>query len=43
MEKIWLKKEEQWDMNQLEQEILIAANQIKTFDYTFVHCGYVWN
>ena len=30
-------------MNQLKQEILIAAIQIKTFDSTFVHCVYVWN
>ena len=43
IKKLWLKKDEQWDMNQLKQEILIAAIQIKTFDSTFVHCVYVWN
>ena len=43
MEKIRLKKEEDWDLNRLEQEIMIAANQIERFDETFIHCGYQWN
>jgi hypothetical protein len=40
MEKIWLKKEENWDLNRLEWEITLAANQIKRFEETFIHCGY---
>ncbi len=28
-EKIWLEKEDHWDMNRLEQEIKTAAHQIK--------------
>ena len=43
MEKIWLKKEDNWEMNWLEQEIKMAAHQIKRFDETFIHCGYTWN
>jgi hypothetical protein len=43
MEKIRLKKEDNWDMNWLEQEIKTAAHQIKRFDETFIHCGYTWN
>jgi hypothetical protein len=43
MEKIWLNKEENWDMNHLEHEIMLAANQIGSFDTTFQHCGYRWN
>ncbi len=44
MEKIWLRKEEtSWDMNRLEQEISLAANQIKRFKEMFIHCGYQWN
>jgi len=43
MEKIRIKKEENWDLNRLEQEIMIAANQIVRFDDTFIHCGYQWN
>jgi len=43
MERIWLKKEDDWDVNRLEQEIMIAANQIENFDTTFQHCGYKWN
>jgi transposase len=39
-EKIWLKKEEDSNMNRLEHEILLAANQIERFDETFMHCGY---
>ncbi len=42
MNKLRMKKEEDWTMNQLEQEIMIAANQISTFDSTFVHCSYRW-
>jgi hypothetical protein len=40
MEKIRLKKEEDWNMNRLEHEILLAANQIERFEETFIHCGY---
>ncbi len=43
MEKIWLKKEENWDLNRLEHEITLAANQIKRFEESFIHCGYHWN
>jgi hypothetical protein len=43
MEKIRIKKEENWDLNRLEQEIMIAANQIVRFGDTFIHCGYQWN
>jgi hypothetical protein len=43
MDKLRLKKEEDWTMNWLEQEIMIAANQISKFDSTFVHCGYRWD
>ncbi len=31
MEKIRFKKEDDWDMNRLEQEIKMAAHQIKRF------------
>jgi len=40
MEKIRVKKEEDWNMNRLEHEILLAANQIERFEETFIHCGY---
>jgi hypothetical protein len=40
MEKIRLKKEENWDMNCLEHEIMLAANQIGSFDTTYQHCRY---
>jgi hypothetical protein len=40
MGKIWLKKEEDWDMNRLEHEIMLAAYQIISFDTSFQHCGY---
>jgi len=43
MEKIWLKKEENWDLNRLEHEIALAANQIKRFEESCIHCGYHWN
>ena len=43
MEKIRLKKEEDWDLNRLEHEITLAANQIKRFEESFIHCGYHWN
>jgi hypothetical protein len=43
MEKIRLKKEENWDLNRLEHEITLAANQIKRFEESFIHCGYHWN
>ena len=43
MEKIRLKKEEDWDLNRLEHEITLAANQIKRFEESFIHCGYNWN
>ena len=43
MERIRLKKEDDWDINRLEQEIMIAAYQIEHFDTTFQHCGYKWN
>jgi hypothetical protein len=35
MEKIWLKKDEDWNLNCLEHQIMIAANQIKNFDMMF--------
>jgi hypothetical protein len=40
MEKIQLKKEEDWNMNTLEQEIALAAHQRERFDETFTHCDY---
>ena len=40
VEKIWLKKEENLNLNRIEQEIMIAANQISKFDSTLVYCGY---
>jgi len=43
MGKIRLKKEEDWDMNCLEHEIMLAAYQIISFDKSFQHCGYRWN
>ena len=43
MGKIWLKKEEDWDMNRLKHEIMLAENQIISFDTTFQHCRYRWN
>ena len=39
--KIRLKKEEDWDMNRLKHEIVLAANQIMSFDTMFQHCGYM--
>jgi hypothetical protein len=42
MEKIRLKKEEDWNMNRLEHEIALAPHQIERFDETFTHCGYQW-
>jgi transposase len=43
MERIRLRKEENWDLNRLEHEIMLAANQIERFEETFIHCGYHWN
>ena len=43
MERIRLKKEENWDLNRLEHEIILVANQIKRFEERFIHCGYHWN
>jgi hypothetical protein len=43
MEKIRLKKVEDWNMNRLEHEIALAAHQIERFDETFTQCGYQWN
>jgi hypothetical protein len=43
MERIWLKKEENWDLNRLEHKITLVANQIKRFEEMFIHCGYQWN
>ena len=43
MERIWLRKEENWDLNHLDHEIMLAANQIERFEETFIHCGYHWN
>jgi hypothetical protein len=39
MGKIRLKKEEDWDMSRLEQEIMHAANQIISFDTRFSTAG----
>ena len=41
--KLRLEKDEDWTMNRLEQEIMIAANQTSKFHSMFVHCGYRWN
>ena len=35
-----LKKEEDWDMDDLEQQIMIIAMDIGPFETTFLHCGY---
>ncbi len=43
MEKIRLKKEDDWNVNRLKLEIALAAHQIARFDETFLHCGYQWN
>jgi hypothetical protein len=43
MEKIQLKKDKDWNMNRLEQEIALAAHQIKKNEESFIHCGYLWN
>ena len=42
MENIRLRKEEHWNTQRLEQEIYRAANEIQSFDATFIHCGYKW-
>jgi hypothetical protein len=34
MERIWLKKEEDWTMDRLEQQVMIAAHQIENYDTT---------
>jgi hypothetical protein len=39
MEKIWLKKEENWDMNRLEHEIMLEANQIGSLIQRFSTAG----
>jgi hypothetical protein len=43
MEKIRLKKEENWDLKRLEHEITLAADQIERFEEMFNHCRYNWN
>jgi hypothetical protein len=43
MERIWLKKEEDWTMDRLKQQVMIATHQIKKFDTPFQHCGYELN
>jgi len=42
MGNIRLRKEEHWNTQRLEQEIYRAANEIRLFDATFIHCGYKW-
>ena len=37
-----MRKQPNWTMQMLENEIYAAAASIKTFDLTFVHCGYRW-
>jgi hypothetical protein len=42
MENIRLRKDEDWNTQRLEQEIYQAANEIQSFDTTFIHCGFKW-
>jgi hypothetical protein len=37
-----MRKEPTWTMQMLENAMYQAAASIKTFDSTFVHCGYQW-
>jgi hypothetical protein len=37
-----LKKEADWDMDDLEQQICRIAMSVSQFDPTFLHCGYRW-
>ena len=37
-----MRKQPNWTMQTLENEIYAAAASIETFDSTFVHCGYRW-
>jgi hypothetical protein len=37
-----MRKEPTWTMQMLENAIYQAAASIKTFNSTFVHCGYQW-
>jgi hypothetical protein len=39
MEKIWLKKEENWDLNRLEHKFTLAANQIERFEKCLFTAG----
>ena len=38
--RIKLKKEADWDMDDLEQQIMDIAMDIGPFETTFLHCGY---
>ena len=38
--RIKLKKEVDWDMDDLEQQIMDIAMDIGPFETTFLHCGY---
>ena len=40
MLRIKLKKEADWNMNDLEQQIMDIAMDIGPFETTFLHCGY---
>jgi hypothetical protein len=37
-----MRKQSNWMMQTLENEIYATAASIETFDSTFVHCGYRW-
>ncbi len=40
--RLWLKKEADWDMDDLDQQICRIAMLVGQFDPTFQHCGYRW-
>jgi hypothetical protein len=42
MPRLWLEKEADWDMDDLEQQICRIAMSVGQFDLTFQHCGYRW-
>jgi hypothetical protein len=39
---LWLKKEANWGMDDLEQQICRIAKLVSQFNPTFQHCGYQW-
>jgi len=39
---LWMRKQLNWTVQMLENEIYATAASIESFDSTFVHCGYRW-